>query len=75
MANFRKKKAATSTKTDMPFEVDYKDVFFLKNYITETGKIVPSRITGSSARFQRQIAKAIKYARFLALLPYCDNHK
>ena len=75
MANFRKKKSSSSVKSDKPFEVDYKDIFFLKNYTTETGKIVPSRITGSTSRFQRQLAKAIKYARFLALLPYCDNHK
>ncbi len=46
----------------------------LKNYITETGKIVPSRITGTSARYQRQLATAVKRARYLALLPYCDNH-
>ncbi len=56
-------------------EVDYKDVNLLKNYITETGKIVPSRITGVNSRFQRQLAKAIKHARFLGLLPYCDSHR
>ena len=46
----------------------------LKNYISETGKIVPSRITGTQTRFQRQLAKAIKHARFIGLLPYCDSH-
>lgn len=46
----------------------------LKNYITETGKIVPSRITGTKTRYQRQLSVAIKRARFLALLPYCDRH-
>lgn len=56
-------------------EIDYKDVGTLKNYITETGKIVPSRITGIDTRFQRQLAKSIKYARFIGLLPYCDSHK
>lgn len=56
-------------------EIDYKDVNTLKNYITETGKIVPSRITGIDTRFQRQLAKSIKYARFIGLLPYCDSHK
>lgn len=56
-------------------EVDYKDVNMLKNYISETGKIVPSRITGITARCQRQLAKAIKHARFLGLLPYCDSHR
>ncbi|MCF6765939.1 30S ribosomal protein S18 [Thiotrichales bacterium 19S3-7] len=55
-------------------EIDYKDLHTLKSYITETGKIVPSRITGTSAKYQRQIATAIKRARFLALLPYCDHH-
>ena len=56
-------------------EIDYKDINTLKNYISETGKIVPSRITGIQTRFQRQLAKAIKHARFLGLLPYCDSHK
>lgn len=56
-------------------EIDYKDVNMLKNYISETGKIVPSRITGIQTRFQRQLAKAIKHARFLGLLPYCDSHR
>lgn len=56
-------------------EIDYKDLETLKDFITETGKIVPSRITGTSAKYQRQLATAIKRARFLALLPYCDAHK
>ena len=55
-------------------EIDYKDAELLKNYITETGKIIPSRITGTSAKFQRMLAEAIKRARFLALLPFCDQH-
>ncbi len=55
-------------------QIDYKDLEVLKGYITETGKIVPSRITGTKARYQRQLAKAIKLARYLALLPYCDQH-
>ncbi len=56
-------------------EIDYKDIATLKNYITESGKIVPSRITGTSAKYQRQLSSAIKRARFLALLPYTDSHK
>lgn len=56
-------------------EVDYKDVELLKSFITETGKIIPSRITGTKARYQRQLATAIKLARYLALLPYCDRHE
>ncbi len=55
-------------------EIDYKDIELLKAYISETGKIVPSRITGTKARYQRQLAKAIKRARYLALLPYTDAH-
>lgn len=55
-------------------EIDYKDISLLRNYVTESGKIVPSRITGTSAKYQRQLATAIKRARFLALLPYTDLH-
>jgi small subunit ribosomal protein S18 len=56
-------------------EIDYKDIDLLKQYVSETGKIVPSRITGTKARYQRQLARAIKRARFLALLPYSDAHE
>ncbi|MGV6825469.1 MAG: 30S ribosomal protein S18 [bacterium] len=55
-------------------EIDYKDLDLLKQNVTETGKIVPSRITGTSAKYQRQLATAVKRARFLALLPYTDQH-
>jgi len=55
-------------------EIDYKDLETLRNYVTETGKIVPSRITGTKANYQRQLAAAVKRARFLALLPYTDKH-
>ena len=55
-------------------EIDYKDINLLKAYITEAGKIVPSRITGTKARYQRQLSTAIKRARYLALLPYTDRH-
>jgi len=56
-------------------QIDYKDLDLLSDYITETGKIVPSRITGTSAKYQRQLGVAIKRARFIALLPFCDAHK
>ena len=55
-------------------QIDYKDLATLKQYITETGKIVPSRITGTKAKYQRQLTTAINRARFLSLLPFCDNH-
>jgi small subunit ribosomal protein S18 len=55
-------------------EIDYKDLNTLKAYVSETGKIVPSRITGTKSRYQRQLSIAIKRARFLALLPYSDSH-
>ena len=54
--------------------IDYKDLATLKQYVTETGKIVPSRITGTKARYQRELTQAIGRARFLALLPYTDSH-
>ena len=50
--------------------VDYKDDRLLSRFITETGKVLPGRLTGATARHQRQLAKAIKKARYLALLPY-----
>ena len=56
-------------------EIDYKDLETLREFITETGKIVPARITGTSARYQRQLTRAIKRARYLALLPYTDAHE
>jgi len=56
-------------------EIDYKDLNTLKSYVSETGKIIPSRITGTKNKYQRQLATAIKRARYLALLPYCDAHE
>ncbi|MDH5359482.1 MAG: 30S ribosomal protein S18 [Gammaproteobacteria bacterium] len=71
---FRRKKFCRFTAEDT-VEIDYKDIATLKQYVTETGKIVPSRITGTKARYQRQLSTAVKRARFLALLPYTDSHK
>ena len=70
---FRRKKFCRFTAEGVK-QIDYKDLNVLRQYITETGKIVPSRITGTKARYQRQLATAVKRARFLALLPYTDNH-
>ncbi|WP_210397800.1 30S ribosomal protein S18 [Motiliproteus sediminis] len=71
---FRRRKFCRFTAEGVT-EIDYKDLDTLKGYITETGKIVPSRITGTKARYQRQLATAIKRARYVALLPYTDGHK
>ena len=70
---FRRRKFCRFTAEDIK-EIDYKDLNTLRQYVTENGKIVPSRITDTKARYQRQLATAIKRARFLALLPYTDNH-
>ena len=70
---FRRRKFCRFTAEDVK-EIDYKDLNTLRQYVTENGKVVPSRITGTKARYQRQLATAIKRARFLALLPYTDNH-
>ncbi len=70
---FRRKRYCRFTAEGVD-EIDYKDLATLKAYVTETGKIVPSRISGTKAKYQRQLSTAIKRARFLALIPYCDAH-
>ena len=70
---FRRKKFCRFT-AEKVVEIDYKDLNTLRQYVSETGKIVPSRITGTKARYQRQLSVAIKRARFLARLPFCDTH-
>ena len=70
---FRRKKFCRFTAEGV-VEIDYKDLNLLRQYITETGKIVPSRITATKARYQRQLAVAVQHARFLSLLPYSDSH-
>lgn len=72
-AYFRRKKFCAFTAKGVS-EIDYKDIRLLKEYIMESGRMVPSRITGTSARYQRQLSRAIKLARYLALIPYCDTH-
>jgi small subunit ribosomal protein S18 len=71
--HFRRRKYCKFTAEGIT-DVDYKDLNLLKQFVGETGKIVPSRITGTKARYQRQLATAVKRARYLALLPYTDNH-
>lgn len=74
MASFFRRKVCRFT-SDKATDIDYKDIGLLKNYVTETGKIIPSRITGTRAFYQRKLVKAIKKARYLALLPYYDQHQ
>jgi small subunit ribosomal protein S18 len=68
-AFMRRRKVCPFSGANAP-KIDYKDVKLLQRYVSERGKIVPSRITAVSAKKQRELAKAIKRARFLALLPY-----
>lgn len=70
---FRRRRYCRFTEEGIE-EVDYKDISILKDFITETGKIVPSRVTGTKAKYQRQLSTAIKRARYIALLPYSDRH-
>lgn len=70
---FKRKKFCRFTAEGVK-QIDYKDVDVLKDFISENGKIIPARITGTKARYQRQLSAAIKRARFLALMPYTDLH-
>src|SRR4051812_40044882 len=72
-ALFRRRKFCRFTAEKVEW-IDYKDVEVLKDFVNETGKIIPARITGTAAGYQRQLSEAIKRARFLALLPYTDLH-
>ena len=74
MARFYRRRKFCRFTAEKCTYIDYKDVETLKQFITENGKIVPSRITGTKARYQRQLTLAIKQARYLALMPYTDNH-
>ncbi len=73
MSYFRRKRYCKFTVEGIS-SVDYKDIELLKGFITESGKIVPARITGTKAKYQRQLTKAIKVSRYLALMPYTDSH-
>ncbi len=74
MARFFRRRKFCRFSAEGVKQIDYKDLDTLKAYISETGKIVPSRITGTKAKYQRQLATCIKRARYLALLPYTDSH-
>ena len=71
---FVKRKKSCKFTAEGVKEVDYKDIDVLKDFINENGKIIPARITGTKAHYQRQLGTAIKRARFLALMPYTDLH-
>ena len=75
MAKFVRRRKFCRFTAEGATEIDYKDLDTLKCYVSESGKIVPSRITGTKARYQRQLSEAIKRARYIALLPYTDSHK
>ena len=70
----RKKTVPINENKNEKVEIDYKDLVLLKKYLSETFKIVPSRVTGVKSKYQRTLSSAIKRARILALLPYCDQH-
>jgi small subunit ribosomal protein S18 len=75
MARFVRRRRFCRFTAEGATEIDYKDLDVLKGYVSESGKIVPSRITGTKARYQRELSEAIKRARYIALLPYTDSHK
>ena len=75
MAKFASRRKFCKFTAEGIKEIDYKDLDILKGFVSESGKIVPSRITGTKSRYQRQLSEAIKRARYIALLPYTDSHK
>ena len=74
MARYFKRKRYCRFTAEGVDEIDYKDLNTLKNYVSESGKLIPSRISGTKTRYQRQLSTAIKRARYLALIPYSDAH-
>jgi len=74
MARYFKRKRFCRFTAEGIDVIDYKDLSILKNYVSESGKIIPSRISGTKTRYQRQLSTAIKQARYLALIPYSDAH-
>lgn len=73
-AYLTEKKCRFASNKELQDALDYKNINFLRGFITERGKILPSRVSGNSAFYQRRLAKQIKIARFMALLPYCPVH-
>ena len=75
MSKFFRRRKFCKFSAEGATSIDYKDLNTLRQYVSENGKIVPSRITGTKSHYQRQLAVAVKRARFLALLPYTDQHR
>ena len=71
---YQRKKVVSLSDADIE-NINYQNIDLLKEFVMEAGRILPSRITGTKARYQRLISNAVKRARFLALLPYCDRHE
>ena len=71
---YQRKKVVSLSDADIE-NINYQNLDLLKEFVMETGRILPSRITGTKARYQRLISNSVKRARFLALLPYCDRHE
>ena len=74
MSKFFRRRKFCKFSAEGATSIDYKDLNTLRQYVSENGKIVPSRITGTKAKYQRMLQAAIKRDRFLALIPYTDNH-
>lgn len=75
MARYFRRKRFCKFTAEGYTDIDYKDLVTLKAYVSESGKIMPSRVSGTKAGYQRKLKTAIKRARFLALIPYCDSHE
>jgi small subunit ribosomal protein S18 len=74
MATYLRRKKICYFTANKLKHADYKDVGLLRKFIMENGKIIPSRITGTKAKYQRMLTNAVKLARYLALIPYTDRH-
>lgn len=74
MATYSRRKKMCYFTANKIKDIDYKDIGMLRKFIMDNGKIVPSRITGTKAKYQRGLSNAVKLARFIALLPYTDRH-
>ncbi|URJ25171.1 30S ribosomal protein S18 [Candidatus Blochmannia ocreatus (nom. nud.)] len=74
MGRFTRHRKFCRFTADKCVSIDYKDLVSIQHSIIESGKIIPSRITGTKSKFQRQLARAVKRARYLSLIPYTDRH-